>query len=236
MPSALLSSPGFIAAGHFQTGDHLSRNEFLRIWNKLPKLKRAELIRGVVYLMSSPVSIEHGDMENNIGSWINWYRTATPGCASGNNATALLLDDSCPQPDVNLRIIPEFGGMSRVRKKLIFGAAELFAEVSSTSASMDLHQKYDIYREAGVPEYVVVVLNSKQIRWHFLVKKQYQLIPADSAGVYRSQKFPGLWLDSKALFANDMAKVMATLQKGIDSDEHQHFVEELAKRKRASKK
>jgi hypothetical protein len=171
-------------------------------------------------------------MENNVGSWIGYYRAMTPGCASGNNASALLLDDSCPQPDVNLRIIPEFGGMSRVRRKLIAGPAELLSEVSASSASMDLHQKLELYQEAGVLEYLVVVLKTKQIRWHRLVKGKYRLMAPDSEGVYRSRIFPGLWLDSKALFANDMAHVLAVLQEGIASDEHQRFVEELAKRKR----
>jgi hypothetical protein len=48
--------------------------------------------------------------------------------------------------------------------------------------------------------------------------------------------FPGLWLDSKALFKDDMAKVLAKLQEGIASDEHQRFVDELARRKRSSRK
>ena len=44
--------------------------------------------------------------------------------------------------------------------------------------------------------------------------------------------FPGLWLDSNALFKDDMAKVLATLQEGIGSEEHQRFVQKLADRKR----
>src|SRR5438128_2694384 len=122
-----LMSPAFEAAPLLQTGDNLTRDEFLRRWRKLPKLKRAELIGGVVYLMSSPLSLEHADAENNVSVWVGTYRIATPGCASGNNATTLLLDD-CPQPDVNLRIIPEYGGKSRVRKKLLVGPAELLIE------------------------------------------------------------------------------------------------------------
>ena len=54
----------------------------------------------------------------------------------------------------------------------------------------------------------------------------------DSEGVYRSSVFPGLWLDSKALFKDDLAKMLETLQKGLASDEHQRFVTELAKRRK----
>jgi hypothetical protein len=44
-----MDSPAFVAAPYLQAGDNLTRDKFLRIWNTLPKLKRAELIRGVVY-------------------------------------------------------------------------------------------------------------------------------------------------------------------------------------------
>jgi hypothetical protein len=68
------------ATGFLHSGDHLTRTEFLRIWKSLPNLKRAELIGGIVY-MPSPVSIDHADMDNNVGVWIGTYRIATPGCA-----------------------------------------------------------------------------------------------------------------------------------------------------------
>ena len=234
MKSMLMESPAFVAAPYLHAGDNMTRDKFLRIWNKLPNLKRAELIGGIVYIMSSPLSIEHGDMDNNMGVWIGNYRIATPGCASGNNASALLLDD-CPQPDLNLRVKPEFGGKSRVQKKLLAGPAELLIEVCLSSASLDLHQKFDLYEEAGVPEYLVVILKKKQIRWHRLVNGKYKLLAPDAEGVYRSHVFPGLWLDSVALFKDDMAKVLATLNDGLAADEHQQFVEDLAKRKRKTK-
>ena len=226
-----LMTPAFVAAGYMHAGDHLTRDEFLRIWRKLPKLKRAELIGGVVYLMSSPLSIKHGDTENDMGTWIGIYRVATPGCASGNNTSTLLLDD-CPQPDVNLRIKPEYGGKSHVKRKLLAGPAELLVEVCWSSASLDLHQKRDLYEAAGVPEYLAVIVKKQQIRWHRLVKGKYKLIAPDAAGVYRSRVFPGLWLDSKALFKDDMAQVLAKLQEGIASPEHRRFAAELAARKR----
>jgi len=42
--------------------------------------------------------------------------------------------------------------------------------------------------------------------------------------------FPGLWLDSKALLAENMAKVLATLQEGLQSPEHARFVARLKKK------
>jgi hypothetical protein len=40
--------------------------------------------------------------------------------------------------------------------------------------------------------------------------------------------FPGLWLDVKALLADNPAKVIATLQKGLASGEHAAFVKKLS--------
>lgn len=213
-----------------ETGDNLTRDEFLRIWEQLPHIKFAELIGGVVY-MPAALGTDHGGDDFNITTWLGVYQAATPGCAGGSNETCIILGN-CPQPDVNLRIVSEFGGESWIEEKRIHGSPEMLVEVCDTTQSMDLHQKNQMYEEARVPEYLVVVVKKKQIRWQRLVKGKYQRIQPDSNGIYRSRVFPGLWLDSKALFNNDLAKVLATLQKGIDSDEHQRFVAELAKRKR----
>jgi hypothetical protein len=59
-------------------GDFLSRDEFLRRWEAMPQIKRAELIQGVVY-MPSPLSLEHGDTDSYVGTWIGVYAAATPG-------------------------------------------------------------------------------------------------------------------------------------------------------------
>ena len=61
--------------------------------------------------------------------------------------------------------------------------------------------------------------------------RKYEQLKAHSRSVYRSRVFPGLRLDSKAFFKNDLAKVLATLQQGIDSAKHQCLVAELAERK-----
>ena len=53
--------------------------------------------------------------------------------------------------------------------------------------------------------------------WHQLVMRKYEQLKAHSRSVYRSRVFPGLRLDSKAFFKNDLAKVLATLQQGIES-------------------
>lgn len=207
-------------------GDKLTRDEFIRRWEMHPEIKFAELIDGVVY-MPSPVSTEHGDMDSDVGGWLSVYKAWTRGTASGRNSTTFLLDDS-PQPDLNLRILPEHGGGSWVEDEYLHGVPELLAEVCRSSVAYDLNQKFDLYQAAGVPEYLAVLMFEQEIRWHILVDGKYQVLSSDADGLLRSRVFPGLWLDGQALLAGDLQRVLQRLQEGLQSPEHQQFVARLA--------
>ncbi len=211
-------------------GDFLSRDEFLRRWEAMPEVKRAELIRGVVY-MPSPVSAEHGDMEGAVGLWLGTYAVATVGCRHNHNTTCLLGEDETPQPDVSLRILPEYGGQSRQSGRFIGGAPEFLAEVCISSTAYDLHQKLEVYQEAGVREYVAVLMRERQVRWHRLREGRFEVVPPPEDGIYRSEVFSGLWLDAAALLAGDLARVLAVLNQGLASPQHQAFVAQLAARR-----
>ena len=49
-------------------------------------------------------------------------------------------------------------------------------------------------------------------------------------GTYRSEVFPGLWLDPEALFAEDLHGLVAALERGLVTPEHADFVARLAAR------
>jgi hypothetical protein len=215
-------------------GDKLTRAEFLRRWEANPDIKNAELIGGIVY-MPSPVTMAHGVMEGDVGTWLGVYRAATPGTEMGHNTTSFLLKDT-PQPDLYLRILQEYGGTSWAEDKYLSGVPELLIEVCRSSASYDLHVKFDLYQKAKVPEYLTILLYEKEIRWHTLNKNKYGLLPPDDDGLWRSRIFPGLWLDGKALLARNVQKVLDRLQEGLRSSEHQRFVADLANRKNAGAK
>ena len=211
-------------------GDFLSREEFLRRWEAMRKIKRAELIGGVVY-MPSPVSLDHGAMEARVAAWLGVYMAYTPGCEACSNATWLMLEEA-PQPDTSLRLLPEVGGQSQVKGRFASGAPEFLAEVCLSSTAYDLHQKLDLYQEAGVQEYLAVLMREHAVRWHRRVGNVFAVMPAPEDGIYLSDVFPGLWLDEPALLAGDMARLLATLQQGLNSAEHGSFVEKLAARRK----
>ena len=109
------------------------------------------------------------------------------------------------------------------------GAPEFLAEVCVSSTAYDLHQKLDVYQAAGVREYLAGLMREREVRWHRLVGDRFEVAPAPADGVYRSAVFPGLWLDAAALLAGDLARVLATLQRGLTTPEHAAFVERLVK-------
>lgn len=213
-----------------KAGDQLTREEFLRRWHANPRITHAELIGGVVY-MPSPVSVEHGGADGHVGTWLGVYHAYTPGTASERNTTSYLVDDT-PQPDLNLRLLPEYGGGSWVEEGYLHGVPELLAEVCVSTASYDLNQKYRLYEAARIPEYLAVVMFERQIRWRVLINGRYQLLPPDADGLWRSRAFPGLWLDGQALLSGNVRQVLDRLQDGLRSPQHERFVGDLAARRR----
>jgi Uma2 family endonuclease len=211
-----------------QSGDRLSVEEFRRRYEAMPGVK-AELIKGVVY-MPSPVATEtHADPHADFVGWLVYYRAFTPGVRAGDNGTLREVDETSePQPDSLLRILPECGGQTRMSADgYIEGPPELIGEVAASSAAYDLHDKLDVYREAGVKEYIVWRVWDSAIDWFVLRDGNYARLAPTAAGVYQSLVFPGLWLDAAAMIRGDMEQVLKVVQEGVASPEHADFVQKL---------
>jgi len=211
------------------TGEKLSREEFLRRWEALPELKFAELLEGVVYV-PSPLSYTHGSQDSVASFWLAYYGGFTPGCEAVNNATWLMLEDA-PQPDCCLLIKPEYGGQSKVERRLGSGAPELIVEVAFSSAARDLGPKLRLYRDAAVREYINVLVEESRVLWRRLAAGEWMERKPDGEGLLRSVVFPGLWLDPAALLRKDIPRMTEILQQGLAGLEHRQFVESLAKKK-----
>ena len=206
-----------------ENGDHLSRAEFERRYDASPNIKKAELLRGVVYV-ASPVRMKlHGEPHFNLGAWMGHYRCLTPGTRGGDNTTVRLEGDNVPQPDLLLCIDPKLGGIAKTVDEYVEGAPELVAEIASSSVSLDLGIKLEVYRDAGVQEYLVWRVLDDAVDWFRLRDGQFVPLTA-SDGILRSEVFPGLWLDAAALVAGDMGRVLAVLDQGIATPEHARFL------------
>ncbi|OCQ89088.1 hypothetical protein BCD64_04775 [Nostoc sp. MBR 210] len=210
-----------------ENGDKLTRTEFERRYHAMPKEKKAELIEGIVY-MASPLRVTgHGEPHADVIIWLGLYKVATPGVKLADNSTVRLDADNEPQPDVCLRIAN--GGQTRVSDDdYIEGAPELIVEVAASSVSLDLHEKLKVYRRNQVQEYLVWRVYDNEFDWFKLEQGEYIKLAPNHEGVIYSLVFPGLCLDKAALLAGNLAKVLAVLQQGLASPEHQSFVENLA--------
>ena len=213
-------------------GDHLTRAEFERRYAALPHIKKAELIEGIVH-MPSPVHLtKHSKPHSRIVLLFGSYAAATPGVDFGDNATVRLDRENEVQPDAFLRLHEAVGGQSRVDEDdFLEGAPELVAEVAASSASYDLHEKLRAYRRNGVQEYLVLLAYEQETRWFQLVEGEYRPLTPDKEGVLHSRVFPGLRFHPERFWADDLAGLLKVLQAGLDSPEHQAFVEALAKRR-----
>jgi Uma2 family endonuclease len=213
-----------------ESGDRLSRAEFMRRYEAMPDLKKAELIDGVVYVASPVRQKYHGKQNHHLGTWLGYYESVTPGVEGGDNSTVFLESESTPQPDSLLFITPECGGHVRINELgYIEGAPDLVAEIAASSASYDLHDKLRIYRRDGVREYIVCRVFDRQVDWFFRHDDQFERIPPDGAGIHRSKVFPGLWLDPAALLRGDLRALLAALSAGLASPEHGVFAARLQK-------
>jgi Uma2 family endonuclease len=211
-----------------ENGDHLTREEFERRYNAMPHVKKAELIEGRVY-MPSAVKRSHGDAHADMITWLGMYRVATPGVRLSDNATVRIDEENEPQPDALLRIESEEGTCQISEDDYIEGAPELIVEVAASSASYDLHEKLNTYQRNGVQEYLVWQLYEHRLDWFELRESEYVVLQSDADGIIHSRVFPGLHLAVDALLAGDMAKVIAVLQQGLQTEEHTVFVQHLEK-------
>jgi hypothetical protein len=213
-------------------GQRLSQAEFHALYEAMPPGTRAELINGVVF-MPSPVGPPHGRAHVPTLVWLSYYQENTPGVEALDNTSAALGLTSEPQPDGLLRILSEYGGRTQADQRFVRGVPELLVEVAHTSRYTDLGPKFDDYERVGVQEYVVRALEPDAIRWFVLRNGHFVELSPGADGIYRSEAFPGLWLDPQALIRGDTRRLRAVLDLGFATSEHAEFVVRLAEAHRA---
>ncbi|MEL7038202.1 MAG: Uma2 family endonuclease [Cyanobacteria bacterium J06592_8] len=212
-----------------ENGDQLTRFEFEQRYQQMPHVKKAELIEGIVY-MASPLRItQHGEPHASIMTWLGFYKASTPNLQLGDNCTVRLDAENEPQPDALLRIM--VNGQSSISEDgYVEGAPELIVEIAASTASIDLHDKLKAYRRNQVQEYLVWRVYDDEFDWFRLKEGKYIQLEPNQNGIICSEYFPGLWLDKNALLIGDLAQVLVTLQAGINSSDHQNFVNQLSEK------
>jgi hypothetical protein len=219
-----------LALPPLENGDRLTQPEFHRRYLQYPRDVKFELVGGTVF-MASPMRDPHSAYSAELGMVMTLYKGQTPGIRTGGNATVILDGKNEPQPDLNLRILDDFGGRSRLNEKqYIVGAPELLGEIAHSTVSLDLHLKKDNYQKAGVLEYIVICIEERKVLWFDL--ENDRLLKPDKDGITRSRVFPGLWLDTKALLEQNTSRLLEVLQQGLATTEHQTFIKRLQRKRK----
>lgn len=220
-------SPSAVRSLPLRNGDVLDQSTFHARYLAMPKGFRAELIGGVVHVPST-VTNWHAIYHYAVVGWLFHYQAHTPGVQGSDNGTVILNEENEPQPDAILRVDESCGGTSHVSVAgYVFGPPELHVEVAYSGASVDLHRKRRAYEEAGVGEYFVVLIEEQTVRAFRREQGVYVDSPIAADGICRSTMFPGLWLDTRALFARDTAQLLITLDTGLATEAHRAFVQQL---------
>jgi Uma2 family endonuclease len=213
-----------------ENGDRLTREEFHRRYEAMPKNVKAELIKGVVY-MASPVRVKnHGKPHSLMMSCLGLYFMSTKGVQLLDNTTFIVNEHHEPQPDCVLRIEEGCGGKSWINDDdYLEGSPELTVEIAASTASYDMHDKLKMYEQKGVQEYIVWRVLDNQIDWFSLENGKYQRLSENDRGIIESKVFSGLRLNINAMLNDDLTLVLRDLQSGITSKPHKEFVKNLVK-------
>jgi Uma2 family endonuclease len=220
--SALSSAPPPL-----ENGDRLMRDEFMRRYEAMPHLKKAELIEGTVFMGAAVRLDYHGRPHGWLGNIVTTYAMRT-GLDFADNATVELDPDNAPQPDLCIYLPAEVGGRARENENgYLEGPPDFIAEIAASSVSIDLHGKLRAYQSGGVREYVVWRVLDASFNWLELQSGKFVAVAPDDAGIYRSRVLPGLWLDVPALLARDAQRLWATLDAGMATEEYRLFAAQV---------
>lgn len=202
------ATPAWRPVPSLENGDHLSAREFLRRYEAMPEVKKAELIQGIVH-MASPVRLDlHGKPDALIQGWLCVYAASHPEATHATNVTVRLDSDDVAQPDAVLFLDAAHGGKAAVDESgYLSGAPELVVEIAASSVSRDAREKLVSYRRAGVAEYLLWRVLDEEIDWFLLEEDEYRLIQPEE-GLLRSRVFPGLALPVAAALSGDLATVL----------------------------
>lgn len=195
-----------------ESGDRLTRAEFERRYSARPDIKKAELIEGVVYVVSPVSTQEHGTPHFLLATWLGVYVSRIEGVVPAIDSTVRLDIDNEVQPDLFLAWDAPHGGAARLVDGFLEGAPELVVEIAASSASHDMNAKMHVYRRNGVREYIAWQIYEERIDWFRLnADGVYKAVEPGNDGCIASEVFPGLRLDVPALSRGDLAAVIAAV-------------------------
>ena len=217
---------------YFLEGERLDRATFHARYLDTPEDFHAELIGGVVHLHGRVMRM-HGGAAADLSYALSTYAMKTPGAKGLPRVTVLLDDETEAEPDLCMLLEREAGGRSWVDEEgFLAGPPECLIEISDHDTErLDTVDKLHAYERGGVEEYITFLIREKRVLWYVREDTKFveRAVPPD--GILRPRSFPGLRLDTGAVFDENIHRVHSVAESGLATPEHAAFVAELARRK-----
>ena len=220
---SLVSFPPLVA------GERLDQRTFHDRYEAMPPDAHAELLAGIVYLTPAHRA-DHAEILSTVGYCVFNYQMAIKELDGAGRVT-IKMDDLCEvEPDCGLRVPKELGGRTWVDEDgYVCGVPELLIEIDDHSRDLDLGLRKAEYERLGVLEYLFVGLHPPGFLSFIHREGQFVEQPGDADGIFRSVAFPGLWLDPRALYDDDVETLLVVLHQGLATPEHAAFATRLEK-------
>ena len=167
--------------------------------------ERYELIYGEAYAMAGP-STFHQLIQMELSKQIAVYLTGKPCKVIPAPYDVRLFyaedesDDTVVQPDISIVCDKKKLGPEGCR-----GAPDMVIEVLSPgNSAIEMEEKYNLYKDAGVKEYWLVNPKTKTLKTHFFADegvhiRTYAVTDKADVGI-----FPGFAIDLEPVFAEDV--------------------------------
>ena len=193
----------------------------------MPEDTRAELIGEIVRLGARRTAAQ-GETSAEALAWLGCYEAATPGVQGLGRVTILLSNYSELEPNACLLLPPSCGGRTWEEDGYLAGPPEFVVDVAGHDEGYYLNEKCHDYEQAQVREYVVAIVGQNpRVVWFHHTGRGFEELSVSACGEFRSQVFPGLWLDPVALLQLDTGGVQAALERGLASPKQAEFVQSL---------
>jgi Uma2 family endonuclease len=189
------NEPAFDYSQSYTYGDYL----------KFDIEEMVEIIRGKIFWMSSAPRIKHQGISGNLFATIHSMLKGK-SCKVFNSPVDIVLpienkkrnkSTTVVQPDICVICDPKI-----IEEKAIFGVPDFIIEiVAGKDVKKDTQIKFDLYQEAGVGEYWIVLADIKLVEVYILENGKYQRLNAFSEDdIVPVKTIPGLEISIEEIF------------------------------------
>ena len=168
-----------------------------------------------------------GELASNLSYWLSHFRRFTP-CVESLGRVSIFLDPTTEiETTAALWLTPGSVPDVRPRWRRCVGVPQLLVEVTGSVRTKVFRQRLRVYEQSEVREFLVVTGDPRDIALYTRQGRYLVQVPPADDGVYRSRVVRGLWLDSAALFSDDLNAMVACIDRGMATEEYAAFVARL---------